>query len=187
MPHIAIISASVRLKRNSHRVALYLQRFLEEKQEATASILDLAEYNFPVFHERLRLQASPAADVVAFAEKIESADGVIIVTPEYNGGYPASLKNVIDLLYDEWRRKPVAFATVAAGSFGGMNAITSLQYSFWKMQAWTVPALYPVPQISETFNEQGEPSDKIGTDKRTTRFIYELMWCIEAKRRMAEN
>ena len=187
MPHIAIISASVRLKRNSHRVALYLKRFLEEKQLATASRLDLAEYNFPVFNERLQLQPSPSPEVLEFAEKIKSADGVIIVTPEYNGGYPASLKNVIDLLYDEWRRKPVAFATVSAGSFGGMNVITSLQYTLWKMQAWTVPALFPVPKISEAFNEQGEPSDKIGTDKRATRFIDELMWCIEAKRRMSEN
>jgi NAD(P)H-dependent FMN reductase len=186
MPHIAIISASVRLKRNSHRVALYLSHFLEEKQLASASILDLAEYNFPVFTERLRLQPEPAAEIVAFAEKIKSADGVIIVTPEYNGGYPASLKNVIDLLYDEWRRKPVAFATVSAGSFGGMNVITSLQYSLWKMQAWTVPALYPVPKIAEAFNEQGEPLDKMATDKRTTRFIDELMWCIEARSRMKE-
>jgi NAD(P)H-dependent FMN reductase len=187
MPHIAIISASVRLKRNSHRVALYLKRFLEEKQLATAAILDLAEYNFPVFNERLRLQPSPTAEVIEFAEKIKSSDGVIMVTPEYNGGCPASLKNVIDLLNDEWKRKPVAFATVSAGSFGGMNVITSLQYSLWKMQAWTVPALYPVPKIAEAFNEQGEPLDKVATDKRTTRFIDELLWCIEAKQRMLKN
>ena len=184
MPHIAIISASVRLKRNSHRVALYLKRFLEEGKLATADILDLAEYNFPVFNERLRLQPSPDAHVMIFADKIKTADGVIIVTPEYNGGYPASLKNVIDLLYDEWRRKPVAFATVSAGSFGGMNVITSLQYTLWKMQAWTVPALYPVPKVKEAFDEQGNPSDKVVTDKRTTRFIDELLWCVEAKRRM---
>ncbi len=55
------------------------------------------------------------------------------------------------------------------------------------MQAWTVPALYPVPEISKTFTEQGEPTDKTSTVKRTTRYIDELMWCIEAKRRMSEN
>jgi NAD(P)H-dependent FMN reductase len=184
MSHIVILSASVRLKRNSHRVALYFKSFLEEKQLTTASMLDLAEYDFPIFNERLRLQPSPSQQVLDFAEKIKSADGVIIVTPEYNGGYPASLKNVIDLLYDEWRRKPIAIVTVSDGGFGGMNVITSLQFSLWKIRAWTVPALYPVPNVSETFNEQGVPSDKTATDKRTTRFIEELLWCIEAKKRM---
>ena len=184
MPHIAIISSSVRLKRNSHRVALYLKGFLEEKQLASTAILDLAAYNFPVFNERLRLQPAPSQQVLDFAEKIKSADGVIIVSPEYNGGYPASLKNVIDLLYDEWHRKPVAIATVSDGGFGGMNVITSLQYSLWKMRAWTVPALYPVPKVIEAFNEQGVPSDKEATDKRTSRFVNELLWCVEAKKRM---
>lgn len=184
MSHIAIISASVRLKRNSHRVALYLKTFLEEKQLASAAILDLAVYNFPVFNERLRLQPSPSQPALDFAEKIKSADGVIIVTPEYNGGYPASLKNVIDLLYDEWHRKPVAIVTVSDGGFGGMNVITSLQYSLWKIRAWTVPALFPVPKVTEAFNEQGVPTDKEATDKRTSRFVSELLWCVEAKKRM---
>jgi NAD(P)H-dependent FMN reductase len=184
MPNIAIISSSVRLKRNSHRVALYLQRFLEENQLSTATILDLSVYDFPVFNERLKFQTSPPPGVLDFAAKIKSADGVIIVTPEYNGGYPASLKNVIDLLYDEWYRKPVAIATVSDGGFGGMNVITSLQYTLWKIRAWTVPALFPVPKVTETFNELGEPTDQVATDKRTSRFVTELLWCVEAKRRM---
>lgn len=184
MPHIEIISASVRLKRNSHRVALYFNSFLVQNQLASASMLDLEEYNFPIFNERLRLQPSPSKQALGFAEKIKSADGVIIVTPEYNGGYPASLKNVIDLLYDEWYRKPIAIVTVSDGGFGGMNVITSLQFTLWKMRAWTVPALYPVPKVSEMFDEQGVPSDRVATDKRTTRFIEELLWCIEAKKRM---
>ena len=49
--------------------------------------------------------------MLEFADKITKAVGVIIVTPEYNGGYPASLKNAIDLLYAERKRKPVALAT----------------------------------------------------------------------------
>lgn len=184
MPHIAIISASVRKKRNSHRVALYFKTFLAEKQLATTSIIDLTEYNFPVFDERLRFQESPTAQMLDFAERIKSADGVLIVTPEYNGGYPASLKNAIDLLYDEWRRKPVAIATVSAGSFGGAQVLTSLQFSLWKIQAWTVPAVFPVPKVLESFDENGNPPDKQTADKRASRFINELLWCMEAKKRM---
>jgi NAD(P)H-dependent FMN reductase len=54
MPHIEIISASVRAGRNSHKVALYFKNFLEANELATAHILDLNEYNFPLFEERLR-------------------------------------------------------------------------------------------------------------------------------------
>jgi NAD(P)H-dependent FMN reductase len=184
MPHIAIISASVRTGRNSHRVALYFQKFLEENKLATGEILDLNQYNFPLFNERLKYQPSPSKEVLDFANKIKTADGVIIVTPEYNGGYPASIKNVTDLLYDEWRRKPIAISTVSDGVFGGTQVITSLQFSLWKIRAWTVPAMFPVPKVQSAFDEAGNPSDKAGSDKRASAFINELMWCIEAKKRM---
>lgn len=184
MPHIAIISASVRTGRASHRVAQYFERYIQEQQLGTAEILDLKAYNFPVFEERLRLQPAPSAVTVEFAEKIKKADGVVIVTPEYNGGYPASLKNVVDLLYDEWRRKPVAISTVSDGVFGGTQVITSLQFSLWKIRAWTVPAMFPVPKVLEAFDENGVAQDPAGTDKRADSFLKELMWCIAAKQGM---
>lgn len=184
MLHISIISSSVRDGRNSHRVALYFKNYLEENKLATIEILDLKKYNFPLFDERLRFQKSPVANVLDFAEKIKSADGVIIVTPEYNGGYPASLKNVIDLLYNEWHHKPVAISTVSEGSFGGSQVLTSLQFTLWKIRSWTVPAMFPVPEVGKAFDESGNPTDKINTDKRAENFIRELLWCIEAKSRM---
>jgi NAD(P)H-dependent FMN reductase len=184
MPRIAIISSSVRTGRNSHRVALYFKTYLESAMLATAEILDLNEYKFPLFEERLRLQKKPAQPVLDFSGKIRSADGVLIITPEYNGGYPASLKNVIDLLYDEWQRKPVAISTVSDGVFGGSQVILSLQFSLWKMHAWTVPAMFPVPNVPDSFDESGNATDKEATDKRASKFIRELFWCIEAKKRM---
>ncbi len=186
MPHIAIISASVRIGRHSHRAALYFKQYIEEHQLATVEILDLNAYNFPIFNERLRLQPAPAANVLEFAGKIKAANGVIIVTPEYNGGYPASIKNVVDLLYDEWHRKPIAISTVSDGMFGGTQVITSLQFSLWKIRAWTVPAMFPVPKVGDMFNEEGVPADKVATDKRAANFIGELLWCIEAAQRMAK-
>ena len=186
MPHIAIISASVRTGRKSHRVALYFQNFLLEHNLATAEILDLKEYNFPLFNERLRFQAEPAADVLDFAERIKKADGVIIVTPEYNGGYPASIKNVIDLLYDEWYRKPIAISTVSDGVFGGTQVITSLQWSLWKIRAWVVTAMFPVPKAQDAFTEDGKPTDAAATDKRAKAYLGELLWTIEAHNRMKD-
>ncbi len=186
MPQIIIISSSVRTGRNSHRVALYFKNYLVSNKLAKVKILDLNEYNFPLFDERLRFQKSPSAEMLDFSEKIKAAEGVLIVTPEYNGGYPASLKNAIDLLYEEWYRKPVAISTVSDGSFGGSQVITSLQFSFWKIRAWTVPAMFPVPKVRDSFDENGNPSDKTLTDKRASIFINELLWCIEAKNRMSD-
>lgn len=186
MPQIIIISSSVRTGRNSHRVALYFKNYLVSNKLATVEILDLNEYNFPLFDERLRFQKSPSDEMLDFSEKIKAAAGVLIVTPEYNGGYPASLKNAIDLLYEEWYRKPVAISTVSDGSFGGSQVITSLQFSFWKIRAWTVPAMFPVPKVRDSFDENGNPSDKTLTDKRASIFINELLWCIEAKNRMQD-
>jgi len=184
MHHIAIISSSVRIGRNSHRVALYFKNYIEENKLATVEILDLMEYQFPVFDERLRFQKEPTPKMLDFAGKIKAASGVLIVTPEYNGGYPAALKNVVDLLYDEWRRKPIAISTVSDGIFGGSQVITSLQFSLWKIRAWTVPAMFPVPKAPQSFDENGVPVDKAGTDKRAKTFLDELVWCMDAKGKM---
>ncbi len=121
-----------------------------------------------------------------FATKIKTSDGVLIVTPEYNGGYPASLKNVIDLLYDEWHRKPIAIATVSDGAFGGTQVIISLQFSLWKIRAWTVPARFQVSKVNESFDENGKATDQAATDKRAAEFIKELLWCVVAKSKMVE-
>jgi NAD(P)H-dependent FMN reductase len=183
--HISILSSSVRTGRNSHRVALFFKNYIEANKLATAEILDLQQYQFPVFNERLKFQKNPSEQVVEFSGKVGSADGVLIVTPEYNGGYPASLKNVIDLLTDEWKRKPIAISTVSAGAFGGSQVITSLQFSLWKLQALTVPAMFPVPKVSESYDENGIPTDKAGSEKRAGVFLAELLWLMEAKRRMS--
>jgi NAD(P)H-dependent FMN reductase len=187
MHRISIISSSVRRGRKSHSVALYFKKYLEEHKLATAEILDLDKYRFPLFEERLKYLKSPSPGLLDFAEKIRSADGVIIVTPEYNGGYPASIKNAIDVLYDEWHRKPVAISTVSDGNFGGSQVIISLQFILWKMRAWTVPAMFPVPDIEESMDENGNISGNSISEKRTVNFINELFWCIEAKSKMENS
>lgn len=180
MPHIAIISSSVRTERKSHNVALYFQNYLKETNLATTELLDLKEYNFPIFEGTLTTLIDPAENVLEFATKIKSAGGIIIVTPEYNGGYPASLKNAIDLLYEEWKHKPIAIVTVSSGPFAGSQALVSLQFTLWKMRAWTIPAMFSVPTVDKAYDEKGKPMDKLNSDKLAAIFIQELLWCIEA-------
>jgi NAD(P)H-dependent FMN reductase len=180
MPHIVIISSSVRINRASHRVALFLKRFTEDQHNATVEIVDLIEYQFPIFNERLSNQKNPSQKLIEYAGKIKNADGVIIVTPEYNGGYPPSIKNATDVLYTEWHHKPVAISTASNGPFGGSQVIISLQFSLWKMHALTVPAMFPVPNVDSAFDELGNAIDKVATEKRAAVFLNELFWCIEA-------
>ena len=184
MKNILIISSSVRNGRNSHRVALYFKNYLEENQIANAKIIDLKTLDFPIFEERLKFISEPTEAMLSLADDIKNSDGIIVVTPEYNGGYPASLKNVIDLLYTEWKRKPIGVATVSAGAFAGSQVITSLQFTLWKIGALVVPAMFPVATIEKTFNEDGQPSDKEATDKKAKAFVAELTWWIEAKQKM---
>lgn len=180
MPHIAIISSSVRRGRNSHRVALYFKQYIEEQNHGTVEIIDLMAYQFPVFDERLKYQEAPTEKMLDFAARVKGADGIIIVTPEYNGSIPAALKNVTDLLYDEWHHKPIAISTVSDGAFGGSQVLMALQFTLWKMRALTVPAMFPVPKVREAFNEDGSATDKTGTDKRAAGFMKELLWCVGA-------
>jgi NAD(P)H-dependent FMN reductase len=184
MKNISIISSSVRNGRNSHRVALYFKNYLEENNIANVKIIDLKTLDFPIFEERLQIISEPTEAMLSLADDIKNSDGIIVVTPEYNGGYPASLKNVIDLLYAEWKRKPIGIATVSAGAFAGSQVITSLQFSLWKIGALVVPAMFPVATVEKSFNETGDPSDQEATDKRAKAFISELTWWIEAKQKM---
>jgi NAD(P)H-dependent FMN reductase len=180
MPHIEIISASIRVGRQSHRVALFFKSFLEEKKLATANILDLMAYNFPLFDERLSKQSNPIPAAREFSEKVKKADALIIVTPEYNGGYPASLKNVVDLLYSEWRRKPIAIAAVSDGQFGGTQVITSLQFSLWKIGALTVPARFHAANVQDSYDQNGVPRDPALAEKMASGFINEILRYIPA-------
>ena len=185
MPHITIISASVRDGPKSHNAALHLQRMLQATG-STVDMLDLREFGFPLFHERLKFMKEPAANVLDFAARIRKAEGVIIVTPEYNGSFPASLKNVIDLLTDDWKGKPVAICTASGGAFAGTQVMVELLFPLWKIKAWVVPSSMQIPKVQEQFGADGSVlMDPEGWERRTNVFLNDLGWAIEARRRMA--
>lgn len=179
MYHISIISSSIRTGRKSHNVALYLQKYITENKLATAEILDLKSYNFPVFEERLEFQIKPTTQVLEFTDKIKASEGIIIVTPEYNGGFPASLKNVIDLLYTEWERKPIGISTVSSGGYAGSQVLIFLQFVLWKIKAFTIPATFPIAKVQNEFDDLGNAIHKAETDKQASVFIKELLWSIK--------
>ena len=184
MYNIAIISSSVRIGRQSHNVALYFDKYIKENNLAASEILDLKEFNFPVLEERLSKMPAPTDAAKLFSEKISKADAVIMVFPEYNGGYPASLKNAIDLLYNEWYHKPIGLVSVSSGNFGGVNALALLQSVLLKIRAVPVSATFPVTMVQDNFDANGNALNKDVTDKRAAAFLKEISWFAEAFSKM---
>jgi NAD(P)H-dependent FMN reductase len=175
MKHLSIISASIRTDRKSHNVALFLERFINENKLATTEILDLKAYNFPLFEERFSYLTNPSEKEIDFQKKIVNSDGIIVVTPEYNGSFPASLKNVVDFLYNEWKNKPIAISTVSSGEFGGTQCLVALQFVFFKIGAKTISSVFHVSKVAENYDENGNPLNKEITNKMATVFLKQLL------------
>ena len=177
MKHLAILSSSVRAgDRMSHRVALFLKQYIEQNNLATAEIWDLKAYNFPLFDERLAFQKEPSEGLLDFTQRFNAADGLIIVSPVYNGSFPASLKNVIDLYYKEWKRKIVAVSSVTMGAVPALMTVKEIQAILLKMGALVSPIPFTVINAPKEFNEKGMVLNKDQTQKLISPFIEEFMW-----------
>jgi NAD(P)H-dependent FMN reductase len=176
---IPIIVASIRRQRKSPRVATFVRNQLKATGRVEPELIDLLELNLPIMEERLRMRDDPPPGLREFAATIRNADALVVVTPEYNNGYPGVLKNALDYLLPEYKRKPVGIVTVSAGDFGGVNCLAQLRHIFLHMGAIPVPARLPVQRVQETFNEDGTPVDQ-AYYKRTDAFLAELLWLTEA-------
>jgi NAD(P)H-dependent FMN reductase len=93
-------------------------------------VVDLADLTFP--HTM-----GEHPDVASFAARIDRADAVVVVTPEYNHSYPGPLKTAIDTLHDEWRAKAVGFVSYG-GMAGGLRAVEALRLVFAELHAVTI-------------------------------------------------
>ncbi len=130
MLNIKIIVGSTRPGRFSEALLPWLQSAIAARTEITAEVIDLRDHPLPFFNAPMSPAYVENGDygndaINAFAEKIREADGFIIITPEYNHGPSAEVKNALDVLYREWNQKPVAF--VSYGSAGGARAVEQLR------------------------------------------------------------
>jgi NAD(P)H-dependent FMN reductase len=177
--YIPIILGSTRRGRQSAKVAHFVAGRMKMNDQIETEILDLLDYNFPIMEERLRLRDDAPASVIDFSAKIARADAIVIVSPEYNNGYPGVLKNALDYLGPEYKRKPIGIVTVSGGGFGGLNALAQLRLVTLGMDAFPVPAALPFSHVQNVFAEDGtlrEPA----YEKRADAFIAEVVWFAEA-------
>ena len=140
MIRIAIILGSTRPGRNGEAVANWAYDIAEQRDDAEYELVDIAEYNLPHLDEALPPSLGQYAHphTKAWAAKIDSFDGFVFVTPEYNHSTSGALKNAIDFLYKEWNNKAAGF--VSYGSVGGARAVEHLRLVMGELQVADVRA-----------------------------------------------
>jgi NAD(P)H-dependent FMN reductase len=127
MTKIGIILGSTRPGRNGEAVAKWVLDIAKQRGDAEFELVDLLDYNLPHLDEAVppAMGQYSQPHTRAWAEKIASFDGFVIVTPEYNHSTSGALKNAIDFLFAEWNNKAVGF--VSYGSAGGARAVEHLR------------------------------------------------------------
>ncbi len=177
--YIPIIVGSTRRDRQSIKVARFVLARLQQRQGVDTEMLDLLEYNFPIMEERLHRRDDPPPRLREFGDKIGRADSLIIVSPEYNNGYPGVLKNALDYLLPEYERKPVGIVTVSAGGHGGITCLAQLRLVTIGMGAFPIPENLSVSHVHDSFQDDGTPNDP-AYEKRAAAFLDEVLWFTEA-------
>ena len=125
---IDVITGTTREGRFSERVARWVLGHLEARDDLDVELVDLRHHPLPFFDApspARRPREYRTEEVARFGRTIDRADGYVVLTGEYNHGYPAVLKNAMDWTFVEWRRKPITF--VGWGNVGGARAIEQLR------------------------------------------------------------
>jgi len=177
--YIPVILGTAREGRQSEKAAKFM---LEETRKAgiESEILDVRDYRT---HATDNSQQSPQAKKLA--PKIEKADGLIIVSPEYNHGYPGELKMMLDLLYQQYFYKPVGICGVSSGGLGGARMVEQLRQVCVEFHMSPIREAIYFSAIQECFNEDGSIKDKTFPD-RVKKFLDELVWCANAFKKARE-
>ena len=111
-----------------------------------------------------------------FAAAMERADGLIIVVPEYNHGYPGLLKHVLDTCLKEYIHKAVGLCGVSAGPFGGTRVIQNMLPVMRELGLVTIFYDLNFGNVQTLFDESGSLVDKPTYARRFDRFMQELIW-----------
>ena len=123
----------------------------------TVDVADLAEINLPFLDEpnHPRLQQYTKQHTIDWSARVGAADAFAMVVPEYNYGYPATIKNAFDFLHEEWRYKPVGFVSYG-GVSAGTRSVQQLKAVVTTLAMLAVTEAVSIPFVRERIGEQGE-------------------------------
>ncbi len=130
---VQLIIGSTRQNRISPTLASWIEAQVAKNDDLDLEVIDLKDINLPFFDEPTSPSHAPGISEAAknWSAKVSTADAFIILSPEYNAGYSAVLKNAIDYLYGEWKNRPVTIVTYGYG--GGLSAATQLKQVFTRI------------------------------------------------------
>jgi len=184
--NLPVILGTVREGRKSEHLARYVHKRLSARPGVTSLFVDPRDHDYGNLKGRvidlpdLDPKAPPPGvpiteDLRKFICDMHDADGFVIVTPEYNYSFPGALKNLLDVTWKPWNRKP--FALVGCGGVsGGLRAMDALRQVVTGLGAVTVPAHVPVQAIAKAFGPDGPIGDAAEWDKRFDTLFQDLEW-----------
>jgi NAD(P)H-dependent FMN reductase len=158
---IQVISSTTREGRFSERTAHWVVAALSAREDFDVELIDLRDYPLPFFDAVPPARAPreyATEEVARLGRTLDRADGFIVLTAEYNHGYPAVLKNAMDWTFPEWHRKPVAF--VGWGNVGGARAIEQLRLVAVEFEMAPLRhAVHILPDVMIPARQAGDVSD----------------------------
>ena len=179
---IPVLLGTNRKERNSIHPAKWLAGEMKKRDDIETRLFDVAEFALPQddYGQGLKDKFPEWKDAII------RADGLVIVSPEYNHGYPGSMKAVLDLLLREYVHKAVAFVGVSAGPWGGTRVIEAMVPMVRELGLAVTFADLNFPKVQNTFDAEGKLLDP-AFEKRAKDFLDELVWMSTVLRWGREN
>ena len=168
---IPLLLGTPRKNRESDDVAHWVFSKMQERDEIDTRYFDVCDFNLP--HDDYGQEIKHLFP--EWRDAITRADGLVIVTPEYNHGYPGSLKAVLDLLLREYVHKAVAFVGVSAGPWGGCRVIEACVPMVRELGLAVTFTDLNFPKVKTKFEENGALLDE-AYEARVKDFLDELIW-----------
>jgi NAD(P)H-dependent FMN reductase len=167
--NIPVILGTTRKGRMSAHVARFVAEELSKRNEVKTELIDIGELPLPV---------DGAGDDIKdplFSQKMEAADGIVIVAPEYNHSFPGLLKHVLDSCLEEYIHKAAGIVGVSSGPFGGTRVVQSLIPVLRELGLMTIFTDLNFSGVGKAFDDEGNLIDQAWL-RRTGNFFDELIW-----------
>ena len=168
---LPVLLGTPRKKRNSVHAARWLVGEMQKRPEIETRLFDASDFDLP--HDDYGQEIKDLFP--EWRDTIIKADGLVIVTPEYNHGYPGTLKAILDLLLKEYIHKAVAFVGVSAGPWGGTRVIEAMVPMVRELGLVVTFTDLNFPKVQKRFDAEGKLLDP-AFEQRAKDFLDELVW-----------
>lgn len=185
---LKIIIGSTRPARKGPIIADWFLKIVHQHSNFEVELLDLKEINLPLLDEpnHPRLQNYTKLHTKEWSKTIASADAFVIITPEYNYGYPATLKNALDYLFVEWGEKPMGFVSYG-GISGGTRAVQELKSPVTTLGMMPLPQAVNIPFFTQFINENDVFEANEALENSANLMLTTLVRWTKALKQMRED